>query len=279
FGDTTDLSRDERLEAAMSSPDLLQQDWFGISRNRGQPLDDEPHLHPAALYPEGNVSDENDLLCVCRIRVRGHQSACGKDYAQADWAELDAIDDRCEGFPPRSIAPESVPKTTRHRQRGWHVLWSQACVLQHRRNRARLAKHCRRLGRDQVFELRCRNAPRARHLLCRFRHQRARHVVAISPPCFRGVTWCKPMASLIEELPDQRAARASGRSVARRRSGTQLVLHAVPCLAIENCLVLPGVAGAFVRDLAHIDRVREQRIKRAAREWLRRRVLSRHEPR
>src|SRR5258708_25034761 len=49
FGDTTDLSRDERLEAAMSSPDLLQQDWIGISRNRGQPLDNEPHLHPAAM--------------------------------------------------------------------------------------------------------------------------------------------------------------------------------------------------------------------------------------
>src|SRR5207245_5905524 len=30
FGDTTDLSRDERLEAAMSSPDLLHQDWIGI---------------------------------------------------------------------------------------------------------------------------------------------------------------------------------------------------------------------------------------------------------
>ncbi len=56
FGDTTDLSRDERLEAAMSSPDLLQQDWIGISRNRGQPLDDEPHFHPAALDPERNVS-------------------------------------------------------------------------------------------------------------------------------------------------------------------------------------------------------------------------------
>ena len=50
FGDTTDLSRDERLEAAMSSPDLLQQDWIGISRNRGQPLAEppaRPHGTPA----------------------------------------------------------------------------------------------------------------------------------------------------------------------------------------------------------------------------------------
>src|SRR3984893_649824 len=107
-----------------------------------------------------------------------------------------------------------------------------------------------------MFELRCRNAPRAGNLLCRFRHQRARHIVAISPPCFGGVTWGKPMASLIEELPDQRAARTSGRSVSRRRSGTELVLHAVPCLAIENCLVLPRGAGALVRDLADVDRVR-----------------------
>src|SRR5437764_380376 len=57
FGDTADSSRDQRLEAAMSSPDLLQQDRIGISRNRGQPLDNEPHLHPAALDPERNVSD------------------------------------------------------------------------------------------------------------------------------------------------------------------------------------------------------------------------------
>src|ERR1700726_3054406 len=76
------------------------------------------------------------------------------------------------------------------------------------------------------------------------------------------------MASLIEELPDQRAAWASGRSVSLRRSGTELVLRAVPCLAIENCLVLPGVAGALVRDLADVERVRQQRIKRSAREWL-----------
>src|SRR5207244_5213636 len=58
FCDTPDRSRDERLEAAMSSPDLLQQDWIGISRNRGQPLDNEPHLHPAPLDPERNVSED-----------------------------------------------------------------------------------------------------------------------------------------------------------------------------------------------------------------------------
>ena len=63
------------------------------------------------------------------LRVRGHQYACGKDYAQADWAELNAIDDRCEGFPPRSIAPEVVANAIRHRQRCWHLLWFQAGVL------------------------------------------------------------------------------------------------------------------------------------------------------
>jgi hypothetical protein len=103
----------------MSSPDLLQQDWIGISRNRGQPLDDEPHLHPAALYPERNVSDENGLRCVCRIKVRGHQSGRGKDHAQADWAELDAIDNHRERASPRSIAPEIVAKAIRQRQRCW----------------------------------------------------------------------------------------------------------------------------------------------------------------
>src|SRR6202040_2314063 len=64
------------------------------------------------------------------------------------------------------------------------------------------------------------------------------------------------------------AARANDQSVSLRRSGTQLVLHAVPCLAIKNSLVLPGVAGALVRDLADVDRVRQQRIKPSAREWL-----------
>src|SRR5580704_14055538 len=107
---------------------------------------------------------------------------------------------------------------------GGRVLWFQTGVLQHSRNRPWLGKHRRRLGRDQMFQLRCRNAPRARHLLRRFRHQRARHIVAISPACFRGMTWCKPMASLIEELPDQRAARANDQSVSLRRSGTELVL-------------------------------------------------------
>src|ERR1700732_2404607 len=119
-----------------------------------------------------------------------------------------------------------------------------------------------------MFESGCRNAPRAGVLLSRFRHQRTRHIVAISPPCFRGMTWCEPMASLIEELPDQRAARASYPSSLLWRSVTELVLHAVPCLAIENCLVLPGVAGALVRDLADVEGVRQQRIKRSAREWL-----------
>ena len=64
------------------------------------------------------------------------------------------------------------------------------------------------------------------------------------------------MASLIEELPDQRAARASCPSSLLWGSVTELVLHAVPCLAIENCLVLPGIAGALVRDLADVDRIR-----------------------
>jgi hypothetical protein len=57
------------------------------------------------------------------------------------------------------------------------------------------------------------------------------------------------MASLIEHLSDQWAARASCPSSLLWGSVTDLVLHAVPCLAIENCLVLPAVAGALVRDL------------------------------
>ena len=64
------------------------------------------------------------------------------------------------------------------------------------------------------------------------------------------------MASLIEELADQRAARASRPSSLLWRSGAKPLLHAVPCLAIENCLVLPGVVGALVRDLAYANRVR-----------------------
>jgi hypothetical protein len=215
-------------------------------RNRARP----------ALDPERHVSDQHGGLCVYRLGGRGKEDCRGEDHAQADWAELDAVDDRCERFPPRSIVPESVAKAIRHRQRGWHVLWFQAGVLQHSRNRRWLVKHRRRLGRDQMFQLSCRNAPSARHLLCRFRHQRARHIVAISPPCFRGVSWREATASLIEELADQRAARANDHSVSLRRSGTELVPHAVPCLAIENCLVLPGVAGALMRDLADVDRIR-----------------------
>src|SRR4030081_3052027 len=76
------------------------------------------------------------------------------------------------------------------------------------------------------------------------------------------------MAGLIEHLSDQRAAKASSPSSLLWRSVTELVLHAVPCLAIENCLVLPGVAGALMPDLADVDRVRLQRIQRPAGERL-----------
>ena len=234
----------------MSSPDLLQQDCIGISRNRGQPLDNEPHLHPAPLDPERNVSEEHRFLGVNRFTGRGRQSGRREDHAQADWAEFDAIDYYCEGLPPRSIAPEIVAKAIRYRQRGWNLLWFQAGVLQHSRNRPWLGKHRRRLGRDQIFQLSCRNAPSAGVLLSRFRHQRTRHIVAISPPRFCRMTGGEPMASLIEHLSDQWAARASCPSSLLWGSVTELVLHAVPCLAIENCLVLPGIAGALVRDLA-----------------------------
>src|SRR5216683_771129 len=172
-----------------------------------------------------------------------------EDHAQADWAELDAIDDHRERFSPRSIAPEIVAKAIRYRQRCWHVLWFQAGVLQHSRNRPWLGKHRRRLGRDQMFQLSCRNAPSAGVLLSRFRLQRTRHIVAISPPRFCRMTGGEPMASLIEHLSDQWAARASCPSSLLWGCVTELVLHAVPCLAIENCLVLPAVAGALVRDL------------------------------
>jgi hypothetical protein len=60
---------------------------------------------------------------VCRIRVRGHQSGRREDHAQADWAELDAIDNHRERFSPRSIAPEIVAKAIRYRQRRWNLLW------------------------------------------------------------------------------------------------------------------------------------------------------------
>ena len=97
------------------------------------------------------------------------------------------------------------------------------------------------------------------------------------------------MASLIEHLSDQGAARASCPSSLLWGSVTELVLHAVPCPAIENCLVLPGIAGALVRDLADVDRIRlmfakiglfvvndlapigavlQHQVERPAREWL-----------
>src|SRR5439155_15824923 len=146
----------------------------------------------------------------------------------ADWAEFDAIDYYCEGLPPRSIAPEIVAKAIRYRQRCWHLLCFQAGVLQHSRNRPWLGKHRRRLGRDQMFQLSCRNAPSAGVLLSRFRHQWTRHIVPISPPRFCGMTGGEPMASLVEHLSDQRAARASCPSSLLWGSVTELVLHAVP---------------------------------------------------
>src|SRR5207249_3861274 len=93
-------------------------------------------------------------------------------------------------------------------------------------------------------------------------------IVPIAPPRFLGMSGREPMTSLIEHLADQRVARASSPLSLLRRAGTELVLHAVPGFAIEDCLVLPGVTGALVRDLADIDRVRQQRIQRPAREWL-----------
>ena len=105
FGDATDLPGDQRPETAMGSPDLLQQDRIGGCRTGGPSLDDEPHLHPAALDPKRHVSDQHRHLCVYRLGGRGKEDGRGEDHAQVDWAELDAIDDRREGFLPRSIAP------------------------------------------------------------------------------------------------------------------------------------------------------------------------------
>jgi hypothetical protein len=63
------------------------------------------------------------------------------------------------------------------------------------------------------------------------------------------------MSGFIEEFADQRADAPGYPSVAGRRGGTELLLDVVPAGAIEDGLVLTGIAGALVRDLPDIDRV------------------------
>jgi len=48
------------------------------------------------------------------------------------------------------------------------------------------------------------------------------------------------MPGLIEQLADQPAAAAVGASASCRRTGTELVLHPLPALAIQDRRVLPG---------------------------------------
>src|SRR5437763_17202673 len=76
------------------------------------------------------------------------------------------------------------------------------------------------------------------------------------------------ISGFIEEFADQRADAPGYPSVAGRRGGTEPLLDLVPGGAIEDGLVLTGIAGALVRGLADIERGRQQRIERTARERL-----------
>lgn len=76
------------------------------------------------------------------------------------------------------------------------------------------------------------------------------------------------MPGLVEHLADQRAANACSFAASLRCCGGKLLLHALPGCAIEDRLVLTRIARPLVPDLADIDRVRQQRIQRPAREWL-----------
>src|SRR5437763_13787248 len=76
------------------------------------------------------------------------------------------------------------------------------------------------------------------------------------------------ISGFIEEFADQRGDAPGYPSVAGRGGGTELLLDLVPGGAIEDGLVLTGIAGALVRDLADIDRVRQPRVEGTAREGL-----------
>src|SRR5882757_1858487 len=71
---------------------------------------------------------------------------------------------------------------------------------------------------------------------------------------------------LIEQLARQNVTRGVYLWGAVSRSLlAEAPLHHLPAVSIHDGVVLPWVANLLVADLAHVDRVREQRVKGAAR--------------
>ena len=73
----------------------------------------------------------------------------------------------------------------------------------------------------------------------------------------------------VEDQPGQQAGslRACGEAPLASIGG-EPVLHDPPELCIDDRVMLAGVGGVLMGDLAAIDAILQQQIERAAREWL-----------
>src|SRR3954452_20305838 len=176
------------------------------------------------------------------------------------------MDDPCKGVRTPSIGIEIIAELGRSSQKTRYVFRGYTRLLQRCGDRTRVGQRRRRLIRDQQLDLGCRDPPCTGRLLGRAGDQGTRDVVPIFAPFFPGMAGRQSISGFIEEFADQRAAAPGYPSVAGRRGGTELLLDLVPAGAIEDGLVLTGIAGALVRDLPDIDRVRQQRIEGTARE-------------
>ena len=91
------------------------------------------------------------------------------------------------------------------------------------------------------------------------------HSSAKLPPGLVGVGWRHAYAVRVDQQPRQQARVLGVRAMpANDGVSVQLFLYCVPGLAIDDGFVLPGVALAFVDDIADIDGVGQQLVDMAA---------------
>src|SRR5208283_1108841 len=133
------------------------------------------------------------------------------------------------------------------------------------KNRRLVIEHFPDGNRDSIFEFSRRQPPaeaRRRKSLCR---DVARHVVAVlslSLPC---VTGCKSITILVDQSPDEGTLFDTGvAALAADSMLPKLQLGSFPHRSIHDRLMLTGMAEVLVPDLADVNRIGEERVKRTS---------------
>src|SRR6266851_8779387 len=130
------------------------------------------------------------------------------------------------------------------------------------KNRCFVIEHFPDSSRYSIFELSRRQTPAAARWRRFLDLEVARDVVAVPSFSFSRVTWRKPIAILVDQSPDEGTLFDPGVAApASHRTLTELLLRSIPHCAVQDRLVLTGMADVFVTDFTDVNRIREQRVK------------------